>query len=58
MDYLGLDALLSLDIDPVTARRLLADSPLTGHGGRKVIPEDELSDRLAMLERETGDIYT
>jgi hypothetical protein len=54
MDYIDYDALISLDIDPDTARRLLAGSPLTGHDGRRVISAEELSDRLGMIERENG----
>lgn len=49
MDYLDYHALLALDIDADTARRLLAASPLTGHDGRPVIEAERLPELFAAL---------
>jgi hypothetical protein len=51
-DYLGLADLLALAIDPAIVDRLLQDTPLSGHGGRAVVPACELEDRIGMIRRE------
>jgi hypothetical protein len=51
-DYLDREQLLDLGLDLTVIDRLLADSPLTGHGGRHVIEADRLDDLLRLLQRE------
>ncbi|HEY7313304.1 MAG TPA: hypothetical protein VH643_28400 [Gemmataceae bacterium] len=51
-DYLDREQLLALDIDPASVERLLARSPLSGHGGRPVVPAESLADLLGLLERD------
>jgi hypothetical protein len=51
--YLDVYGIMAEDIDPSTAAWLLSRSETTGHGGYKVIPEEELQERLEMLRWET-----
>ena len=52
LDYLDRAALLALDLDEQTVRRLLAASPLTGHDGHAVVEAKRLNDLLAQLRAE------
>ena len=53
-DYLDLDALLALGIDPAKASRLLASSAHSGHAGRPVVEGERLSELLEELGHEEG----
>jgi hypothetical protein len=50
VDYIDLDALLTLDIDRDTAAALLERLPLTGHDGRPVIEAERLPELIAALD--------
>jgi hypothetical protein len=49
-DFLGYDDLVGLGVPPATARRLLAGSDLTGHGGRPLVDARRLDDLLAQVK--------
>jgi hypothetical protein len=50
--FIDVYGLLAKGIDPRTAARLLTRSETSGHGGRLVIPEEQLQERLEMLRLE------
>jgi hypothetical protein len=48
-DYLGRDDLLALGLDEADVDLLLAETPLTGHGGEPVVEAGRLHDLLGLL---------
>jgi hypothetical protein len=50
--FLDVYGIMAADVDPLTAAWLPSNSEITGHGGRKVISEEELQERLEMLRWE------